>query len=158
MNITTQSLADDERLFIDRMAGLLTSCGMPAAAARLYGLLLLHDEGPIGLDDIAHALDMSRANAWYAARALERSGHVRRVSQKGSKRVLLEISSDVVPPALAQQLLLQNMSQLLQEQASSTAKPNVAQRLQDKAEFCQLIYQAMQDAIASIRAKRQGGS
>lgn len=155
MNIATQSLTDFDHQFIDRMAGLLTSSGMAAAAARLYGLLLLCDEGPISLDDIAHALSMSRANAWYAARALERSGHVRRVSQKGSKRALLEISSDIVPPAMEQQLMLQNMSQLLQEQAASTTKPRIAERLQDKAEFCQLICSAMQNAIAEIRAKRR---
>jgi DNA-binding transcriptional regulator GbsR (MarR family) len=75
---------------IDDFTTAFTRYGMPLTLGRAFGLLLVSDE-PLGLDDIAAQLSMSKSAASRTMRDLETIGIVRRQGTPGSRRVLFAI-------------------------------------------------------------------
>ena len=67
-NIENISSTKTGRLFIEDMARLLMPSGVPQAAARLYGYLLLCPT-PASLDQISDDLEISKSSASVAAAA-----------------------------------------------------------------------------------------
>jgi predicted transcriptional regulator len=75
--------------YIDSHGVLLEQFGLPSATGRLFAYLLLRD-GPVSLDDMAADLEISKSSASVGARHLLDAGVVRRLPQRGSRRVLYE--------------------------------------------------------------------
>lgn len=75
--------------YIDSHGVLLEAFGLPSATGRLFAYLLLRDQ-PAGLDQIAADLEISKSSASVGARHLVDAGVVRRLPQRGSRRVLYE--------------------------------------------------------------------
>jgi DNA-binding transcriptional regulator GbsR (MarR family) len=67
-----------------------TRYGLPLTLGRVFGLLLVSDE-PLGLDDVAGQLSMSKSAASRTMRDLETIGIVRRQGTPGSRRVVFAI-------------------------------------------------------------------
>jgi DNA-binding transcriptional regulator GbsR (MarR family) len=65
--------------------------GVPQAAARLYGYLLLFSE-PVSLDRMTVDLGISKSSASVAARPLEKYRLALRHGERGSKRMRYEAS------------------------------------------------------------------
>ena len=90
----------------------------------MFGLLLISDE-PVGLDDIAGALGVSRTGAHVAARELETAGVARRLAVPGSRRILYEANDDM-DPIFAGQLSRTRQSLGLVERAGPLVGPGRA--------------------------------
>lgn len=71
--------------FIERMGLLAEEDGLSRIGGRLLGYLLLHD-GCCSLDDLAAALQVSKASVSTNARVLERLGMVERLGLPGDRR------------------------------------------------------------------------
>lgn len=76
--------------FIERVSLLAESAGIPRIGGCILGLLVL-EESPLSLDDLASRLQASRGSVSVNVRLLETRGVVRRVSRLGERRDLFEI-------------------------------------------------------------------
>ncbi len=153
INISTRTLGDDEHRFINEIASLLAPWGMPVMSGRVFGYVLLN-QGPVSVNQIAADLKTSKVGAWNAARRLEEFGHVRRYGEPGSKRALYGPTDNFAAPLVEQCSLLGALGILLQKRASTTAKGDVAVRLQEMAQFYLSMRQAMEAAVKKLNASR----
>lgn len=149
-----KGLAAAEARFIDDVARLLTPWGVPQTAARLYGYLLLFPE-PVSLDRMTEDLAMSKSSASVAARLLEKYRLVRRHGERGSKRVLYEVSEDYDGMLAEQNRLLDGLADLMKTAAGVAASGTVRKRLEDMAAFYLTIRQAMDTVLRRWRAGRR---
>lgn len=78
-----------EEQFIEDMAQLLVSWGLPRTTGRVYGLLLLQAT-PTDLDEIVGVLDVAKSGASIAARQLVALGLARASGERGTRRVRYE--------------------------------------------------------------------
>ena len=152
-NKANKSSAAVERRFVEDVARLLAPWGVPQAAARLYGYLLLSAE-PVSLDRITADLEMSKSSASVAARLLERYTLARRHGERGSKRALYEVSDNYEGMLAEQDRLLQALAELLRSGAGAVASGTTRERLKEMAEFYQLMREAMGSALHRWRARR----
>jgi len=134
-----------QRTFIDHLAELLTPWGLPVAAARIYGYLLIQNE-PVSLDDMVCDLDISKSNASNAATMLESHFNARRLRERGSRRVRYVIGDDPGAPLRAQIERLGQMSRLIESQRDTVATGAARKRMQALADF----HEALRAAMASV--------
>lgn len=142
--MSKENLSADQQQFVEEVAVLLVPWGMPLAAARLYGCLLLHSD-PISLDQIAASLRMSKSSASVAARLLEKYGMARRQTIPGSKRVLYSAPDNFSGLLGEQGAILGKMGALLARRSQQVAHGKAAARMDAMAEF----YLALQKVIAA---------
>jgi DNA-binding transcriptional regulator GbsR (MarR family) len=79
--------------FVERIALLLEADGLPRIAGRIFGYLLVHD-GAYTLDDLAEALQVSKASVSTNARLLEGSGLLERTAAPGDRRDYYQMGAD----------------------------------------------------------------
>ena len=79
--------------FIESMGRQFEEDGVPRIAGRLFGLLMVQDE-PCSLDDVAEQLQVSKGSASSNARLLEQLGIAQRVTRAGDRRDYYQISPD----------------------------------------------------------------
>ena len=152
-NITIERPIKAGQLFIDDMTRLLMPWGVPQAAARLYGYLLLRTT-PASLDQITVDLELSKSSASVAARLLEKYTLVRRHGERGSKRALYAASENYEGILREQKHLLHEMSDLLKAGSRTAVSGAVRKRLEVMAEFYSVTFEAMETAIQKWRARR----
>jgi HTH-type transcriptional regulator, osmoprotectant uptake regulator len=152
-NKSNGGLTGAQRCFIEDVARLLTPWGVPQTAARLYGYLLLFPE-PVSLDRMTADLEVSKSSASVAARLLEKYRLALRHSERGSKRVLYEVSQNYDGMLTEQNRLLDGLVETLKSGASAVALGRARNRLLEMAEFNLAIRQAMEAALQSWRARR----
>lgn len=128
------------------MAQLLVPLGVPQTAARLYGYLLLCD-GAVSLDRIVDDLEISKSTASVAGRLLEMYTLVKRSGQRGTRRVLFEVSDDYSGMIQAQTRMLEQLAVLIQEGARASSSKKTSARLKTMAEF----YLVNRDAMAAVQ-------
>jgi hypothetical protein len=145
-NLSNSDLSKQQRHFIDELAMLLLSWGMPITAARLYGYLHLQIE-PVSLDKMAADLEVSKSNVCAAAKLLESHGNARRLSERGTKRVLYVAGDDPGMPLRRQTDLLGMMSALIAERKDAVADGIARERLTRLAAFHKDLKTAMEAAI-----------
>lgn len=136
--------------FIEDVARQLIPWGVPAAAARLYGYLLLATE-PVTLDQIAEDLQVARSTAFVAARLLEQYMLARRIGQRGTKRVLYEASDNYEAMLVAQNRMLESLAEIF-DRGSGVAQAPARERLVEVAEFYRVARRAMDEALETWRA------
>ena len=91
------------RAFIEQLAVLLESDGMPRVAGRLFGLLLV-SATPRSLDELAGQLGVSKASISINARMLEEKGVVERVGRQADRRDYYCIADDILERTLEQRI------------------------------------------------------
>lgn len=153
LNKANKGLSAARRRFTEDVARLLMPWGVPQAAARLYGYLLLNAE-PVSLDRIAAELGISKSSASVAARLLEQYTLVRRRGERGSKRALYEISENYEGMLAEQNRLLEVLAELLRSGARTAASGSARDRLKEMAEFYLMTRDAMELALRRWRQKR----
>ena len=79
--------------FIERMGFMLEDEGMPRIAGRLLGFLML-EEGAFSLDQLAAALQVSKASISTNARLLEAHGLIERAGSPGDRRDFYRLGND----------------------------------------------------------------
>ena len=84
----------DTRAFIDRMGIRFERDGMPRIAGQMLGLLLVSRD-PQSLDEIATAVQVSKASVSSNARLLERMGLIVRSARPGDRRDYYSVAADV---------------------------------------------------------------
>src|SRR5687767_5471610 len=77
--------------FVERLALCAEEDGMPRIGGRLIAFLMVH-EGACSLDDLAEALQASKASVSTNARFLEERGILIRTSSPGDRRDFYEIA------------------------------------------------------------------
>jgi hypothetical protein len=151
-NIGNNVLTKPDQVFIEDVTRLLMPWGVPQAAARLYGYLLLRAT-PASLDQITADLEISKSSASVAARLLEMYTLVRRHGERGSKRALYTVSDNYEGILNEQNRMLSAMGDLLRTGAR-IAEPGLAQRrLKVMAEFYQVVFDAMETALENWRLR-----
>jgi len=91
------------RMFVEKLAVLLETDGMPRVAGRLFGLLLVSAE-PRSLDELAKQLGLSKASISINARLLEEKGLVERVGRQADRRDYYGIAEDILERTLEQRI------------------------------------------------------
>ena len=124
------TLSTAERRFIDDLGQLYAHYGIAPTFGRVFGLLLLQDN-PLSLDEIAAQLQVSKSTISVITRELERSGIVRRLGVPGSRRVLYEANDDMTPIFDAMFARIRASVPVLQEAEALLRRPGRArERLQ----------------------------
>jgi DNA-binding transcriptional regulator GbsR (MarR family) len=149
-NLSNDRLSPEQRGFIDDLAMLLVTWNMPITAARLYGYLQLQ-EGPVSLDDITADLEVSKSNVCAAAKLLETNGNIRRMGERGSKRVFYVAGEDFGTPLRRQTQLLGMMSSLIAARKDVVATGEARERLTRLAAFHHDLQAAMEGVIQHHR-------
>jgi DNA-binding transcriptional regulator GbsR (MarR family) len=144
----------DERRFIEDVARLLTPWGVPPAAARLYGYLLLCPR-PVSLDEITGDLGISKSSASVAARLLESYTLARRHREGGTKRALYAVADNYETMIRQQNQLLDALAGQLKAGTRIVASKEVNARLGEMAEFYLTMRGAMDDAMRRWKRDRR---
>lgn len=152
-NKSNRGLTGAQRRFIEDAARLFGPWGVPQTAARLYGYLLLFPE-PVSLDRMTAALEVSKSSASVAARLLEKYRLAFRRGERGSKRVLYQLSQNYDGMLTDQNRLLDSLAELLKSGAGTVASREAQNRLEEMAEFYSTIRQSMDTALRRWRARR----
>src|SRR5712691_9039365 len=90
-------------VFVEKIAILLETDGMPRVAGRLFGLLLVSAE-PRSLDELAKQLGLSKASISINARLLEEKGLVERMGRQADRRDYYRIAEDILERTLEQRI------------------------------------------------------
>ena len=89
--------------FVEQIAVILETDGLPRVAGRLFGLLLVSAE-PRSLDDLAKHLKVSKASVSINARLLEEKGLGERVGREADRRDYYRIAEDMLVRTLEQRI------------------------------------------------------
>lgn len=89
--------------FIERLAVALETDGFPRIAGRVFALLMISDS-ELSLDEIAEAIDASKASASVNTRLLEDKALIERVSRSGDRRDYYRISANLFACTMEQRL------------------------------------------------------
>ena len=145
--------------FIERAGRLWQSDGLPRISGRIFGLLLISPD-PCSLDDIAGALGVSKASASTDTRLLERMGFIERVSLPGDRRDYYQITPRSLERALeARARRIREYQELLDAgMRLPVASPHVRERLEDHRLAFGHAIEALEQALAQLRARHQTGS
>jgi hypothetical protein len=146
-NMSKSFLTAKQHRFIDDLAALLSGWNMPHNAARLYGYLQMLNE-PASLDEIARDLEISKSNAWAAARTLEQVGNARKLSERGTKRVSYIAGDDPGAPLRKQTELLGLMSELIAGAKGEVTSGGAEQRMARLAGFHKDLQAAMESVVS----------
>ena len=152
-NISNKAASAREGRFIEDIAGLLVPSGVPPAAARLYGHLLLCPR-PVSLDEITVSLGISKSSASVAARLLESYALARRHSEPGTKRVLYAVADNYEAMIGQQNRLLDALAERLRAGAEIARSKDASARLTEMAEFYAVMRAAMDDALRRWKRRR----
>ncbi|MDE2403644.1 MAG: hypothetical protein KGM17_02875 [Sphingomonadales bacterium] len=144
MSIDAPSSA--QQRFIDDFAQMLTAWGMPLTCGRLYAWLLLAP-GPVTLDEFAEALGISKSNASMAARDLEGIGMARRLTERGSKRIRYEATTEPGNALKRNSDILGQLAGLIRSRLDAVADGRNRARLADLATFHLALKAAMDGVI-----------
>ncbi len=87
-------MSDPIENFIELMGLIYQADGAPRIAGRIFGLLLVEDE-PHALQDIAERLQVSKASASTNARLLAEKGVIRLTTKPGVRQDFYELVPDV---------------------------------------------------------------
>lgn len=140
--------------FIQQYAKLSAAWGMPLTAARVAAYLMLQPK-PVGLDQIAAALDISKASAWGATRHLESVHQIERFGEPGSKRALFATMEDFARSLFNYSRLLSKSGALMREGAAVAAGPDAAEGLLERSDFYLAVHEAIENTMADLIAARR---
>ncbi len=100
----TKHTQTEKRERIVETMGLLTEAeGMSRIMGRIFGFLLLCEDSQ-SLDDMAAALNVSKASISTDARRLEHMGFLVRVSRPGDRRDYYELAADFMERSMRRQI------------------------------------------------------
>lgn len=89
--------------FTDRMGLLFEAEGQPRTAGRIFGYLMVSDD-PRSLDELAHALAVSKASVSTNARMLADMGVLERVCRAADRHDYYHVASDLFSRTMAERL------------------------------------------------------
>lgn len=144
------ALADKELRFIDDVAMAMMNFGLPQAAARIYGYLLVQGKAA-SLDQIGADLDLSKSTLSVSARMLEKSGMTRRLSERGSKRALYEVVDTFDAMLTEQNRKLLAFSEVLRAGERAATSAPASRRIKKIADFCFAAQEAQRALLKRLK-------
>ena len=140
--------------FADRFAALFESDGQPPIAGRIFGLLLVSDDA-LSLDELADALDVSKASASTNARLLAQFGLIEQVHREGSRRDYYRMTPDLFERSMALRLSRwRRFTELIGE--GRRTLPVASPEVRDRLERYESAFSYMADAIARAMVQWRG--
>ena len=140
--------------FIQAYAKLLVGWGMPLTAARIFAYMMLQPK-PVSLDQIAAALEISKASAWGATRHLEQVNQIERFGEPGSKRALFAPMDNIARSLFNYSRLLSRSGKLMHDAVQVAAGPEAAARLRDRSEAYLSVHDAIESTLDELMAERR---
>lgn len=141
-------MTDEENLeqargtVIGALGQVFSLYGLPDVVGRIYGLLYLADE-PLGLDEIAAELGVSKATVSINARLLEELRFIHKVWQKGSRRdyyaaqrSFTQAFMEMLKANLQKELAITSEAIARSGDLLAAAAASPEQAVRDKAAFC----------------------
>jgi DNA-binding transcriptional regulator GbsR (MarR family) len=113
--VDTLNKTDAVEEFIERMGVLTQADGGPRIAGRLFGLVIVENR-PMSLQEMAERLQVSKASISTNARQLARAGFLRLTTRPGSREDLYELPRDPYRE------LVRSMTKKLAEKAAVIAE------------------------------------
>lgn len=146
------------RDFVERMGLHLEADGMSRSAGRIFGYMLLAP-APCSLDELAEALQVSKASVSTNARLLEQAGLLERISEPGDRRDFYEMRGD----AWERMLLMarrrwERLNRVLSQAECSLPEELEAgrTRLREAVRFNQLLVEEADALLARWREMKLG--
>jgi DNA-binding transcriptional regulator GbsR (MarR family) len=146
--------------FVEQMGLMCENEGLPRNAGRILGLLLAQD-GPFSLDELADELRASKASVSTNARMLEQQGMIRRVGTPGDRRDFYAMDGDPWESMLdVGRVRWRQMVRVLEEAAAELPAENEKgrQRLRDAALFHLLLLEESQKLVEAWRRRRSAAT
>lgn len=149
-----ENVNESELQFVERMGLLVEEDGWPRIAGRILGFLTLTVHA-CSLDEIASALDVSRASVSTDARRLMQSGLLERLSRPGDRRDYYRLAPDSVRSSLRDRIdRLRRYHELIESAASlGLGGAKAASRLTEWAEAHALVLNSMEGALADLDSR-----
>lgn len=137
--------------FIQRMGFAAEEDRLPRISGRILALLLL-EEAPLSLDEIAKRLQVSRASVSTNARLLQGHGVIERVAPAGNRRDHYQVTDE---PGRE---LLRNTAKLMHDRCRMLAetrkalddRPTARRRLAEMEKFYRAVGRGIEKAIAEL--------
>jgi DNA-binding transcriptional regulator GbsR (MarR family) len=148
---------DAAREFVERMGLHLEADGMPRSAGRIFGHMMLA-EAPCSLEELAEALQVSKASISTNARLLEQVGLLERTTEFGDRRDFYRMRPDAWERMLLMARRRWEVLQDLLAQAESTLPremPAGRERVCEAARFHALL---MEEADSLLERWREAKS
>lgn len=142
--------------FVERMGLMTEADGLPRIAGRIFGYLLL-TPGECSLDDLATALDVSRASISNDVRRLAQMGLVERRSRPGDRRDYYSMSPHAFRQSLEARVRSLRRFHALIDEASraGTESDEVRERLAAWHDAHRLLLDAFEGILAQLDARGQ---
>lgn len=145
--------------FVEKIGLAVEHEGYPRIAGRIYAFLVL-TEGAHSLDDLAQALQISRASASTNARLLERDGVITRTSSPGDRRDYYQVTDDHWERMFEQALRrVTRFHRAFAEAAAGLPEGTPAvRRVRDGERFYALLMSDLESRLDRWRESWQGNS
>lgn len=156
--MSERQLSPGER-FIERMGVVAEEEGIPRICGRLLGLMLL-DGGPLGFDDIADRLQVSRSSVSTNTRLLETRGIIERTGLPGDRHTYYRLADDPYGQMLATTVRRKRqMTQVVEEALEALPPEDVGarRRLEMMRRFHAIVIQNLESVIEEWRADPASG-
>lgn len=140
--------------FLESMGRHFEQEGAPRIAGRLFGLLMLQEE-PCSLDDIASLLQASKGSASTNARLLERVGVAERVTRPGDRRDYYQVADNMGERmlALAVERLKQMTERLRRGAETLRMSPRVRDRFAESIRFHEKAQETVEEVLERLRSR-----
>jgi len=144
-----------QQLFIGRMGHAAETNGLSPIAGRLFATLLLADE-PRSLDDLAAALEVSKASVSTEARRRVERAVIERIRRAGDRRDYYELAPDffaqIVQSRVEQWRRIQSLTATMRETPGGLS-PIVRQRFASIDEIHAGVIDRIDAALANWRSQ-----
>ncbi len=125
---------DAKRAFAERLGRLFSDLGLPRTAGLVLGYLVVADEEPVALSDLARELGLSKASASLATRLLERYRAIERVHRPGDRRAYYRLAEDAWRRVIEQDLaFVRELAGIAEQAAAAPSGPGARGRLAELA-------------------------
>jgi len=152
-----EHLTPDLQAFVERVGLYYARYGLPRIGGRILGLLLVA-ERPLTLDDIAGALQVSRASVSTNVRTAVVFGFAERVSVPGDRRDYYQFPESGWDRALLVNIQAVKELHALAERGVASVTPDdpvARDRLEEMLEFSEILLDDSHAILESWRAHRQ---
>lgn len=141
--------------FIETMGRHFEEEGIPRIAGRLFGLLMVNEE-PCSLDDMAARLQVSKGSVSTNSRLLEQWGVIERVTRPGDRRDYYQVAPDMDSRMLERQVEhVARLRERLREGLESLPAPpeGVTERFRSAIHLQDRTLELLREALGRVRQR-----
>lgn len=152
-----ERLSAEQREFIESWGVFFEYYGVPRLVGRMLGLLVLADR-PLTLDDMAHALLISRASVSTNIRIALHFGYTKRVGIPGDRRDYYRFSDEFWERRIQISVEASKLSLAKAEQGLAVLGPediSARERLDEMRDFCLFSIEESQAMLARWRERKR---